>query len=251
MMRGLSAQELLLIWELALRQHPIDRALTMLAVAMPEVPRDELLALSIGQRDARLLTVREATFGSRLAGFAECPACQERLEFVFDVADIRVGATNEDGTEGAINRPPQIQEVSVDRYELRFRLPTSLDMAEVARCREVLIARDLLVQRCVLQARRDGVEVSALPDAVVVALGGHMLEADPQAEIQIDLSCPTCAHQWLVIFDIVAFFWSEISVQAKRLLREVHMLASAYGWHEADILAMSAARRQFYLEMVT
>jgi len=54
-----------------------------------------------------------------------------------------------------------------------------------------------------------------------------------------------------VMFDIVSFFWSEICVQAKRLLREVHILARAYGWREADILSMSAARRQLYLEMVT
>jgi hypothetical protein len=33
-------------------------------------------------------------------------------------------------------------------------------------------------------------------------------------------------------------------------LREVHTLAWAYGWREADILAMSPARRQFYIELV-
>ena len=43
---------------------------------------------------------------------------------------------------------------------------------------------------------------------------------------------------------------AELATQAKRLLREVHFLARAYGWREADILAMSARRRQAYLEMV-
>jgi hypothetical protein len=33
-------------------------------------------------------------------------------------------------------------------------------------------------------------------------------------------------------------------------MREVHRLARVYGWREADILSMSASRRQFYLEMV-
>ena len=58
-------------------------------------------------------------------------------------------------------------------------------------------------------------------------------------------------RSWAVMFDVVSFFWSEICVQAKRLLREVHTLARAYGWREVDILGMSTARRQFYLEMVT
>jgi hypothetical protein len=29
----------------------------------------------------------------------------------------------------------------------------------------------------------------------------------------------------------------------------VHLLASAYGWSEGDILSMSPVRRQFYLEI--
>jgi hypothetical protein len=32
-------------------------------------------------------------------------------------------------------------------------------------------------------------------------------------------------------------------------MREVHELASAYGWQEASILAMSSNRRNAYLEM--
>ena len=49
-------------------QHPLDRALTLLA-ACPELTRDELAALSVGQRGglARLLTLRERTFGPALS----------------------------------------------------------------------------------------------------------------------------------------------------------------------------------------
>ena len=78
-----------------------------------------------------------------------------------------------------------------------------------------------------------------------------MGQSDPQAEIQLHLTCPACSRSWSVLFDIVSFFWSEICVQAKRLLREVHTLARVYGWREAEILSMSTARRQLYLEMVS
>jgi hypothetical protein len=78
-----------------------------------------------------------------------------------------------------------------------------------------------------------------------------MAACDPQAEVLLDLNCPACGHGWQALFDVVAFFWAELAAQAKRLLREVHTLARAYGWREADILGMSARRRQFYLEMVT
>jgi hypothetical protein len=64
------------------------------------------------------------------------------------------------------------------------------------------------------------------------------------------MSCPACQHEWLAMFDILSFFWTEIEAWAYRTLRQVHTLASAYGWREADVLAISAWRRQRYLEMV-
>ena len=63
------------------------------------------------------------------------------------------------------------------------------------------------------------------------------------------LYCPECGHRWHATFDIVSFFWSEIDAWAYRTLHQVHRLASAYGWREADILAMSPWRRQFYLSL--
>ncbi len=62
---------------------------------------------------------------------------------------------------------------------------------------------------------------------------------------------PQCPHRWPVTLDIASFFWNEIAVQAKRLCHEVHVLARAYAWREADILAMSERRRQYYLNMVS
>ena len=85
---------------------------------------------------------------------------------------------------------------------------------------------------------------------VVAGLIAHMAECDNQAEVILSLECPECGHCWQLIFDIVSFFWSEISAQAKRLLNEVHTMAMAYGWRETDILSMSATRKQFYLEMI-
>ena len=69
-MLALTGNEMLYIWETGLGHHPIDQALIILAAAFPEISRDKLAKLSIGQRDSCLLTVRAYTFGSRLAGLA-------------------------------------------------------------------------------------------------------------------------------------------------------------------------------------
>jgi hypothetical protein len=241
-MRALSALEMVRIWEIGLEQHPIERALTILMVAIPETSWNELLSLSIGQRNARLLAVREQTFGTQFSGFATCVTCQEHLEFAFDAKDAE-----------SSSEVDMTQQMNAGGYHLQFRLPNSADLAAIAGQQDVNVARSQLVQQCVLQARQDGTEVAVetLPETAISALAARMAESDLQAELQLDLTCPACAHHWQLIFDIVSFFWMEISAQAKLLLREVHTLACAYGWREADILSLSTARRQFYLEMVT
>jgi hypothetical protein len=244
-MYALSGQEILRIWEIGLGQSPAERALTILGTAFPELSREELLALSVGQRDAHLLTVREYTFGSQFASFAECQGCQEALEFTLALADLRITPEKE--------FTDQLHQVTAEGYELHFRLPNSLDLVTISSCREVSAARDMLVRRCVVMVNQNGVEVTVdvLPQTAITALASQMVERDPQAELQLDLCCPACGHRWSVVFDIVSFIWIEICVQARRLMREVHTLARAYGWREADILSMGTARRQSYLEMVT
>lgn len=243
-MRALSTSELLRVWEHGLPQHPVQRALLLLAAACPETPPEELAQLSIGQRDGRLLALREWTFGPQLVSVATCPQCGEQLELAFDVADIRAAPEVE---------PAGMLALSVAGYEVRFRLPNSLDLAAVAGRRDVEAIRRLLFERCLLAAHHDGEEHSPgdLPADVVAAVVARMEQADPQADIQLALACPSCEHQWQAAFDIVSFFWNEINAWAYRILREVHTLASAYGWREADILALSPARRGLYLELVT
>lgn len=244
-MRPLSAHALLRAWEIGQRQHPIDRVLTLLRVACPEKSTAELAALNLGRRDAYLLALRELTFGPQANGLAECPQCSERLEFDLNLADIRL--TNPE------QPPPAAYRLVVEGLEVTFRLPNSEDLAAIAGIRDLEVANSLLLERCLLQASRDGVPFTnrELPPAVVAQLAEQVAECDPQAEVLLNFSCPACNHSWQALFDIASFFWIEIDAQAKRLLQEVHWLAQFYGWREADILSMSAARRQLYLELVS
>lgn len=219
------------------------RALALLRAGCPEVPADELARWSLGRRDARLLELRRQVFGSGLTGVADCAGCGERLELAFGVEDLV--------TEPAA-APPSELVLDFDGYAVRFRLPNSLDLAALAGQEDVTSARQRLLECCLLEVRRDGVEQVAaeLPDAVVAGIVACMAQADPQTDIRLSLDCPACGHRWQAPFDIAAFLWEELNAWADRTLREVHVLASAYGWREADILALSPARRHRYLEMI-
>lgn len=242
-MRALSAAELLDVWEIGAGQPAVERMLTLLAAACPELPRAALAQLSIGQRDAYLLTLREWTFGPQLRGLATCPACGERLELTFTVAEIRVAPPQP--TEGPLT-------LNVAGYEVQFRLPNSADLLTLE-APPGPTATNRLLERCLLDVQHGGEVASAatLPAEVSEAVVAAMAQADPQADVRLALTCPACGHAWQALFDIAAFFWQEINTWAQRLLREVHRLASAYGWREADILALSPHRRQAYLELLS
>ena len=244
-MRTLTGQEILNIWDSGQGQHALDRALTMLLVAFPETTRDTLALLSIGQRDTCLLAVREQTFGPQLSSVAVCPACQGQVEFTLNTAEMHTAPDIEPGEP--------VHQMTVDEYELHFRLPNSHDLAAIVSYQDAVPARQHLLQRCIVRASKGGETVVAenLPENVIAALTTQMEELDPQAELRLDLSCGVCGHHWQVLFDIVSFLWKEIDISAKTLLGEIHTLALAYGWREAEILSLSTVRRQFYLEMVT
>ena len=247
-MRPLTAAELLNVWERGQAEPPVRQALALLAAACPETPSDEIARLAIGRRDRLLLELRERTFGPRLVSVAACPACGERLEVEVAVRDLLVEG---DDPAGEASRA-----LAADGWQVRFRPPHSLDvlaLAEGGQDRDPGAARRRLLAGCLLEARTpDGGEAHAadLPESVLQAVAGAMAAADPQAEIELALTCPACAHAWLALFDIVSFFWTEIDAWARVLLQEIHVLASAYGWREPDILALSPWRRRAYLEMV-
>jgi hypothetical protein len=226
------------------------QALMLLEAASPGASWEDLAKLSVGRRDARLLAFREMLFGSRLTGLTSCPRCSQQLEIGIQSADIHADGDQTD---------PELLSVTSGAYVARFRLPNSEDLSAITghddrQPDEAASIRQLL-SRCLVELRRNGrrqrLDSSrALPPALIEAIAAEMEKADPQANVQIPLDCADCGNRWLSAFDIVSFLWSEIDNWAKRLLREVCALASAFGWRESDILAMSAQRRQLYLQMI-
>ena len=226
-------------WEAGQGRSLTHRALLLLAAAHPDTSWEALEALPIGERDDRMITLRKWTFGSDFSSLAACPVCGERLELHFTAADVRVPETP---PEGSLS-------VQAQGYVVDFRLPNSTDLMRVD---GVPDARRQLLRRCVQGARRGTKRraFSALPPGVLDAVVERMSDADPQANVYTEVSCPHCSHTWQAIFDIVSFFWEELDRWVRRTLLDVHMLASAYGWREADVLALSPWRRQYYLQLV-
>jgi hypothetical protein len=257
-MRPLSVPELLTVWERGLTALPFERALAILSVASPESSPAALARLSIGRRDANLLQLREWAFGSELAILAGCPSCRQTLELTIPVSALRVSLDPKLDPTGAptaeaandLEGSLMLQDMLLD-YEVRYRSPNTEDIGRCAGL-DIAAGRRRLLACCVTDARCQGRSVSAeeLPENVARKVVEQIAAIDPQADTRLDLTCPECHRRWKEVFDIVSFFWAEIDAWAHRVLREVNVLARAYGWRESDILALSPVRRQIYLSMV-
>lgn len=240
-MRALSVSELLTIWERGLAARPFERALAILSVASPEISPAALARLSIGRRDANLLQLREWAFGSELEILAACPSCRQPLELSMPATALRVSMEPAADLESSL---------TLGEYEVHYRAPNTEDVAGCAGL-EPLATRQKLFAGCVTLARYQGnlVPAEELPEEVAEKVVEQIAAIDPQADSRIELTCPECHQRWREVFDIVSFFWAEIDAWARRILREVNVLARAYGWRECDILALSPVRRQIYLAM--
>jgi len=232
-MQPLSAVSLLEVWERGRAATPAARALALLAAACPELPFDAVAALPVGERDLRLLTLRAWAFGATAQALAECPACAERVEVACPTASLPAAA------------PAQpIFAVTFDDVRYDVRVPSAGDLVMAAGVGDRETARRLVLERCLM-----GLAPAALPPGALDAIVTGMAQHDPGAVIELALECPACGHGWSAAFEVAQFFWQEIESWARRLLREVHALASAYGWTEAETLALTPWRRQQYLEM--
>ncbi len=237
-----SGAEILAVWERGAAQDWPRRGLILLSAWPPAAEVADHTALTVGERDAWLFQLCGRLFGARMACTAECPACAALLQFDLDAGDFsQPPAGGDDLFEVALH----------ERYRIRLRPLTSADLLAAGRVGGIAAMRRILLERAVCEVFVDGAaaSVAALPEEIIGALGDQLAQRDG-AELLLDLRCAACRHGWSQPFDILSFLWSELARYAKRLLREVHTLAWAYGWSEGDILAMSAVRRRVYLEWV-
>lgn len=212
----LSAAGTLDLWQEAEGRDPVGRSLALAAISGR--PLDELAALPIGRRDALLL---ELHAGEALDATAACPACGEQAEFSVDTRALLARAEDAKAAE--------------------WRPPDSTDIAAAAATGDAEAAERVLLERCAGSA-------DLSPDERAAAVAA-LAEADPLAEVLVDVSCPACGAEFVADLDVGAFVWAGVRARAQRLLLEVDVLARAYGWSEPEVLALGDRRRAAYLRL--
>ncbi len=230
------------LWERAASSPPRGRRRELLTAAGSPGGRAPE-QLEIGRANAQLLRLHTAMFGLRLACSTTCPACGEELELELDAEEILAQE------RVAPAEPAQLQ---VGKWDVSFRLPTEADVDAVQGERDVAVARDTLLQRCVITCRRgqEATSISLAPPEVAAGISARMEEYDPLAALDFGLQCGSCGHAWSSALEVDSFLWARLDAWVRRLLGEVHAIAKVYGWSEESIAAMSPWKRQIYLDLV-
>jgi hypothetical protein len=255
--RGVAERDEDLAAELGAATLPVERATALLARCVTQLGghecsgTEQIRDLSMGDREALLLHVRRMTFGERIDCTLDCPACAERMDFQLRAQELMVSTA-----EGP--QPRYEEDFLLDgvKFRARFRLPTGTDVETVLRTEhgDPEQAAHALLFRCVewIHGLDGGAGLSgeAWPVELVAQITARMSELDPQSEIRLQLTCPACEHVFEALFDTSDYFLRELSSRERRLYEDVHQLALAYHWSEAEILQMPPRRRKVYLDLL-
>ena len=183
-------------------------------------------------------------FGVCIACCSFLEACGQRLAIALDVHEL-LQPSKAQGDAHA--------DVAVAVAGLRVRAPCLRDLAAIADEPDAERAARRLLAHCTLpaadQPASEGVAAN-VSDAALREIENALEALDPNADLVLDVHCGDCGRHGSVRLDAGVLLWDEIDARALALLGQVHALARAYGWTEAEILGLGAARRASYLAMV-
>ena len=234
--KGLTAPDLLRLLEAGHGRGPLDRGLLLLEHASPQADLDLLWSMSLAERDRRLVALRRATFGSAMEVTTRCPDCETALETPMDLRLLS-------------ELPAPDDPVAVHGHGgFRFRLPSTLSLMKA-------LSSPDDPRRALVRGTLETPDPKELDnediDRLVPELAAAWEAVDPMAEVRLDFRCVACETTFHRVFDIAETFYAEVETHARRLLLDIHALASAYGWTEEQVLALGPVRRRLYVDMVS
>ncbi|MFC0031708.1 hypothetical protein ACFFMM_19490 [Micromonospora chaiyaphumensis] len=224
---------LLAVWEAAATAPPAARGPVLLHAAglLPDL--DAALDLPVGTVAALAARLSVDSFGDPVDAVLTC-GCGEVLDVALPldpVAGLPAGDTG-----------------AVAGGTLRVRAPTARDLLAAGHSDDPL---GTLLARCVRDADGRPVAPGELTADQRRAVDTAAEELAGAAAVVLRTRCPGCGDAVVAALDVTELLWERVTHRAPAVLAEVATLAAAYGWAEADILALPAGRRRAYLALAS
>lgn len=197
---------------------------------------DELMAWPVSRRLQGLLAVTIATRGEHWVLTARCdaPSCGAPMDLPLGLDSFRRAAD-----------PARFDCTLPDGRTVNVSVPTGAD--QMAWLAAGSSEPGEIAARLVDQESADAAELS--PEALA-AIEEALEEADPLTTLSIETACPECGAAVSAPLDLERCCLGMLAAEQPRLIDDVHTLAMAYHWSEAQILAIPPERRRQYLERI-
>ncbi len=179
--------------------------------------------LTIGDRDRAIAGLYAQLYGTDVRADALCSACQAKYEIRFDLGALQDSRRPDGRAEGD---PPAL---TLDAT--RLRLPRQSDLEGPS--------EDFLSGLTLHGPVPDEAQAAAAIEA-----------ADPALELDLTGTCPECEATQAVPFSIQRFLEAAMSRDRGFLMREVHLIASAYHWGLTEVLSLTRQDRQNFARLL-
>ena len=193
-------------------------------------------------REQLLAAVYMRTYGSKIESTIKCSQCGENFDLDFSLHSLLESLSPASHNELGVSC------LSDGTYQLKdglsFRLPTGEDECAVIGLDQEQ-ARALLLERCIQSVCDDEVLLKHSD-----AIQSVMEALSPLVDLELNARCPECGHDQAVHFDLQHYLLSAIQGERKRLMQEVHALASNYGWSLSEILGLPRSQRRTLASLV-
>ncbi|MFU8874996.1 hypothetical protein [Micromonospora sp. SL4-19] len=229
--RGPNARDLARLWPLGRSRGAGPRVGALLVRLDGEQARRDAL----GVQNQRMLALHRDIVGRPIEAVVGCPGCNAENEFVVPVEQIC--ALPKPSPEAAVR-------LKVGDSEVRFRLPTVADLEVLAGSSYAAGIQRLAARTCLES------DPPSLGAADLARLAQEWEALDPAGSIRVDLNCAECARPIAANVDPAEFVARDLDRTVESLLREVDVIARAYGWSEDAILGLAAERRRWYVELI-
>jgi len=204
----------------------------------------EAADLAAPDRDRLLAAVYTGTYGPRVASTVACETCASPFDLEFSIEDFQRQLESGSGAAGVT---PADDGTYATPSGARFRFPTGSD--------EMAVAGLPVTEAATALMRAAIADTTALPESAVDELAAEvqagMNDVAPLLQAELGAVCPECDAHQEIWFDIQHYLLSSLISEQPRLDREIHALATAYGWGLNEILDLPRSRRRALVAVAT
>lgn len=202
---------------------------------------DGAWGLTVPERTQGLLAVTRACGTHSVTALAHCPreGCGERLELDLDLSSF------------AMAEAPQRCTVHDGGIAIELRVPTGEDQRRwltesIGEDPAAAMAASLVTA---VNGEASGAPLE-LPQHALAAIERELEACDPITALDVAAACPGCGEPVDVEIDLEGLLLDTLARSQREMMDSVHRLASRYHWSEAEVLALPAWRRSYYLAAI-